>query len=187
MRPRNLIGIEWIEGTGDETFGWIDNFETEKGVVFIDLPLTMTIEHDFLAWDFRPAHVKVVVHWESKVWAPKTLVAIRLRSSMKARSKGNVVLLVVNLGILTCIEYSNMMFIPAKKGIIERVQPAKIPCWCLRQALVADSENDLLKTTSCYVSISLIHCGETSYLCRAKTINVWDRPISVCNLQPYNR
>ena len=47
---------------------------------------------------------------------------------MKARSNGNVVLLVVNLGTLVCIEYSSMMFIPAKKRIIERVQPAKILC-----------------------------------------------------------
>ena len=46
---------------------------------------------------------------------------------MKACSKGNVVLLVVNLGTLTCIEYSSIMFIPAKKRIIERVQLAKIP------------------------------------------------------------
>ena len=34
MRPRNLIGLEWIEGIGDETSGWTDVFETEKGVVF---------------------------------------------------------------------------------------------------------------------------------------------------------
>ena len=67
---------------------------------------------------------------------------------MKARSNGNVVLLVVNLGTLVCIEYSSMMFIPAKKRIIERVQPAKIPLLCLCQALVADSQNDLLKIPS---------------------------------------
>ena len=47
---------------------------------------------------------------------------------MKARSKGDVVLLAVNLGTLVYIEYSSMMFKPAKKRIIERVQPAKIPC-----------------------------------------------------------
>ena len=44
---------------------------------------------------------------------------IRLRSSMKAHSKGNVVLLVVNFRTLGCIEYSGLMFIPAKKRIIE--------------------------------------------------------------------
>ena len=67
---------------------------------------------------------------------------------MKARSKGNVVLLVVNLGTLVCIEYSIIMFIPAKKRIIERVQPTIIPRRCLGQALLADSENGLLRIPS---------------------------------------
>ena len=123
MQPRNLIGLEWIEGIGDETSGWTDVFETEKGVVFIDLTLTMTIEHDLSALHSRPAQVKAA------------MVVIRFKSSMKARSKGNVVLLVVNLGTMVCIEYSSMLFIPAKKRITERVQPGKIPCWCLCQAL----------------------------------------------------
>ena len=127
MRPRNLIGLQWMERMRDGTSGWTDAFETEKGVAFIDLPLTMTTERDLSALNSRPAQVRAVMHRESKVWAPETLTDIRLRSSMKARSKGNVVLLVVNLGTLACIEYSKMMFIPAKKRIIERVQPAKIP------------------------------------------------------------
>ena len=42
MRPKDLIGLEWMERIGDGTSGWTDAFETEKGVVFIDLPLTMT-------------------------------------------------------------------------------------------------------------------------------------------------
>ena len=120
MQPRNLIGLEWIEGMGDEPSRWADVYETEQGVVFIDLPLTMT-EHDFSALNSRPAQVKTVMHQESKVWAPGTLVVIRVRSSMKAGSKGNVVLLVTNLGNLVCIEYSSLMFIPARKRIIERV------------------------------------------------------------------
>ena len=41
MRPRNLIGQEWMEGMEDETSGGSDAFDTEKGVVFIDLPLAM--------------------------------------------------------------------------------------------------------------------------------------------------
>ena len=75
----------------------------------------------------RPAKVRAVVHQESKVLAPETVEDIRLRTSMKAHSKGNSVLLVINLGTLTCKEYSSIMFIPAKKRIIERVQPANIP------------------------------------------------------------
>ena len=88
--------------------------------MFIDLPLIMTIEQDLSALNSRPAQVRAVVHRESKVWAPETVEDIRLRSSIKARSKGNSVLLVVNLRTLTCAEYSSIMFIPAKKRIIYR-------------------------------------------------------------------
>ena len=70
---------------------------------------------------------------------------------MKACIKGNVVLLAVTLGTLAFIEYSSMMFIPAKKRIIERQQPdssrqqpAKFPV-NVYATLIADSENDLLK------------------------------------------
>ena len=98
MRPKNLIGLEWMEGIGDGTSGWTDAFETEKGVVFIDLPLTMTIKRDLSALNSRPAQVRAVMHRESKVWAPETLADIKLKSSMKACSKGNVVLLMLNLG-----------------------------------------------------------------------------------------
>ena len=41
MRPRNLIGLAWMEGIGDEPFGWTDAFETEKGVAF-----TSTLDND---------------------------------------------------------------------------------------------------------------------------------------------
>ena len=108
MRPKNLIGLEWMEGIGDGTSGWIDAFETEKGVVFIDLPLTMTIERDLSALNSRPAQVRAVMHRESKVWAPDTLVDIRLRSSMKACSKGNVVLLVVQIKFKTTMLKSSL-------------------------------------------------------------------------------
>ena len=61
---------------------------------------------------------------------------------MKARSKGNVVLLVVHLGTFASTEYSSMMFIPAKKRIMEKVQSAKIPHLYLCQALAAASESN---------------------------------------------
>ena len=67
MRTRNLIGIEWIEVIGDETSGWTDVFETNKGAVFIDLPLTMTTERNLSALNSRPAQVKADMHQESKV------------------------------------------------------------------------------------------------------------------------
>ena len=80
----------------DETSGWSDAFDTEKGVAFIDLSLTMTIDHDLSALNSRPAQVRAVMHRESRVWLPETVEDIRLRSSIKARSKGNAVLLVIN-------------------------------------------------------------------------------------------
>ena len=46
-----------MEGIGDETSTWTDAFETEKGVVFIDLLLTMTVELDLSVLNPRPAQV----------------------------------------------------------------------------------------------------------------------------------
>ena len=89
--------------------------------MFIDLPLIMIIERDLSALNSRPAQVRAAVHRESKVWAPEIVEDIRLRSSIKSPSKGNSVLLVVNLGTLTSAEDSSIMFIPAKKRIIQRV------------------------------------------------------------------
>ena len=85
-----------MEGMEDETSGWSDAFDTEKGVAFIDLALTMTIDRDLSALNSRPAQVREVMHRESRVWLPETVEDIRLRSSIKARSKGNAVLLVIN-------------------------------------------------------------------------------------------
>ena len=99
--------------------------DTEKGVVFIDLPLIMRTECGLSALNSRPAMVRAVMHHESKVWTPETVDDVRLRSSIK--HVVSAVLLVVNLGTLGWIEYSSIMFIPAKERSIERVQPAKIP------------------------------------------------------------
>ena len=80
----------------DETSGWSDAFDTEKGVVFIDLPLTMTIDCDLSVLNSRLAQVRAVMHQECRVWLPEIVEDLTLRSSMKACSKGNTVLLVVN-------------------------------------------------------------------------------------------
>ena len=93
----------------------------------MDLPLIMTVERDLSALNSRPAQVKGVVHRKSKVLAPEIVDNIRLRSTMKARSKGNSVLLVVNLETLIYKEYSSIKFMQAKKRAIERVQTAKVP------------------------------------------------------------
>ena len=98
-----------------------------------------------MALGLEPAQVTAVTHRENKVWALET-GDIGLMSSMKASSKGNVVLLVVNLGILFCIEYSSMTFMPAKKRMKERVQPARIHGSYFFQVLHAETENDLVKS-----------------------------------------
>ena len=92
MQPWNLIGLKSMKGIEDELSGWSDASDTGEGVVvFTNLPLKMRIEHDLAALNFRPAQVRAVMHWESKVWAPETVEDIRLRSSMKTHSKGNAV------------------------------------------------------------------------------------------------
>ena len=92
-----------MEGIQDETSGWPDAFDPEKGVVFIDLPLTMTIERALSVLNSRPAQLRAVMHREGRVWPPETVEDIRLRSSIKARSKGNTVLLVVNCTVLLVV------------------------------------------------------------------------------------
>ena len=74
-----------MEGMEDETSGWSNAFDTEKGVVFIDLSLTITIEHDLSALNSSPTQVRAVMHRESRVWLPETVEGIRLRSSMKGQ------------------------------------------------------------------------------------------------------
>ena len=59
--------------------------------------LIMTIDWDLSALNSRPAQVRAVVQWESKVWAPETVADIRLRSSMKASSKWMVRMDVVRM------------------------------------------------------------------------------------------
>ena len=68
-----------MEEIEDETSGWSDTFDTEKGVVFIDLSLKMTTECDLSALNSRPAQVRAIMHQECKVWAPETVEDIRLR------------------------------------------------------------------------------------------------------------
>ena len=45
--------------------------ETEKGVVFIDLPFMITMLLDLSALKVRPACFRPIVQWESKVFAPQ--------------------------------------------------------------------------------------------------------------------
>ena len=68
--PKNLTGLEWMEGMKDvKPHGSVGD-ETEKGVVFIDLPLMVTMVLDFSALKIRPVHLRAIVKQESKVLAP---------------------------------------------------------------------------------------------------------------------
>ena len=92
-----------------------------------------------------PAHFKAVEHLDNSIWTPETDSDIKSMSSIKALIKGRVVFEeVTKFGALHVLVYSMMTFIPARKRMIEMVQPAKIPfkCWC--QLLSAFNENDLL-------------------------------------------
>ena len=66
--------------------------ETEKGVVFIDLPLMITMLLDLSALKVRPAQFRAIVQWESKVFAPLIVEDIMFRSSIKALIGGNEIL-----------------------------------------------------------------------------------------------
>ena len=67
--------------------------ETEKGVVFIDLPFMITMLLDLSALKVRPAHFRAIVQRESKVFAPQTVEDITFRSSMKPLIGGNEIYL----------------------------------------------------------------------------------------------
>ena len=117
--------------------------ETEKGVGFIDLPFMITKLLDLSALKVRPAHFRAIVQRESKVFSPQTVEDITFRSSMKPLIGGNEIYL-DGIVVWWLPEYSRIMFIPAKKSIIDRVQTAKIPRWCLCQLLGGSWEKDLL-------------------------------------------
>ena len=64
--------MEWIEGIKDVKLDDSLGDETERGVVFIDLPL-ITMLLDLSALKVRPAKFKAVVKRESKAFVPQTV------------------------------------------------------------------------------------------------------------------
>ena len=142
--------------------------ETEKGVVFIDLPFMITMLLDLSALKVRPAHFRAIVQQESKFFVPQTVEDIIFRSSIKALIGGNKILFRWNCGVVAPKQYSKIMFIPAKKSIIDRVQPSKIPRWCLSQLLDASLEKDLL---------NIPECKDNPFM--------WDGSICISDIKPY--
>ena len=72
---------------------------TKKGVVFIELPLILTIFLDLSAWRSKLAHFRAFVHRWRSVLAPDTEEDNRFKSSMKALTKSSGLLLITNLRI----------------------------------------------------------------------------------------
>ena len=66
--------------------------ETEKGVVFIDFPLMITMLLDLSVLKVRLAQFRAIVQRESKVFAPQSVEDITFRSYMKALIGGNGIL-----------------------------------------------------------------------------------------------
>ena len=66
--------------------------ETEKGLLFIDLPLMINMLLDLSALKVRPSQFRDIVQRETKVFASRIVEDIMFRSSMKAAIGGNVIL-----------------------------------------------------------------------------------------------
>ena len=73
-----MEGIKNVKSDGS-----VDD-ETEKGVVFIDLPLMITMLLDLSALKVMPAQFRAIVQRESKVFPSQIVEDIMFRSSMKA-------------------------------------------------------------------------------------------------------
>ena len=90
--PKNLTGLELMEGIKYvKSYGSLCD-ETEKGIVFIDLLLMMTMLLDLSALTVRPGQFTAIVQQESKVFAPQIVEDIMFKSSMKALMGGNKIL-----------------------------------------------------------------------------------------------
>ena len=118
--------------------------ETEKGVVFIDLPFMITMLLDLSALKVRPAHFRAIVQRESKVFAPQTEEDIMFRSSMKALIGGNKVLCRWNCVVMATKEHSRIMFIPAKKKYYRQSATGKNSMLVPMPTAVCLLEKDLL-------------------------------------------
>ena len=81
-----MEGIEIVKSDGSL------GVEAEKRVVFIDLPLMITMLPDLSAVKVMPVQSRAIVQWESKVFAPQIVQRIMFRSSMKALIGGNEIL-----------------------------------------------------------------------------------------------
>ena len=84
IQSKNLTGLEWMEGMSSVKWDGSVGDETEKEIVFIDLPLMITILLDLPVLKIRLAYFSAVVQQESIVFAPQIVEDVMFRSSMKA-------------------------------------------------------------------------------------------------------
>ena len=85
--------------------------------------------------------VSAVVQRESRSLAPATEDDIKFTSFMKALTKGRETFPeYMKHGAFDNITYSMMTLVPAKKKMMDKVQPAKMPL----KLLGAEDENNLL-------------------------------------------
>ena len=84
IQSKNLTGLEWMEGMSSVKWDGSVGDETEKEIVFIDLPLMITMLLDLPALKIRLAYFSAVVQQESIVFAPQIVEDVMFRSSMKA-------------------------------------------------------------------------------------------------------
>ena len=116
--------------------------KTEKGVVFKYLPLIIMLL-DLSTLKVRPAHFRAAVQQESKVFAPQIVEHIMFRTS-KTLIGGKEILIRRNCGVVVTKKNSRIMFIPAKKSIIDSAASknsalALMPTtWCLMRKRLAE-------------------------------------------------
>ena len=109
-----------MEGMKDEKSEGSEDGDKANGVVFIDLPFTITVLLDLSALNSRPPHLRAVVQHCSRVWAP-CIEDIRLRSFIKAPSKVKGTPLERKCEAFVCKEYSRMISMLDKNKIIDTV------------------------------------------------------------------
>ena len=107
----------------------VDGSVTLSGVVFIDLPLTITILRVLSALKYIPAHDKAFTYLCKRFCAPETDEDIRFKSSINAKGKATLPVH-TNLRADEAKVYPITTFIPGRKRIIDKVHPAKIPLKC---------------------------------------------------------
>ena len=93
IRPRNFTSAECMERMYFVKLEGVDAFKIYN-VVFIDLPLIITILQDLSALNYIPAHDKAFIHLSNRFCAPETDQDMRFKLSINALTKRKATLYV---------------------------------------------------------------------------------------------